>query len=245
VATLQCRGTQFAEVQAVIFDKDGTLANVESFLRSLAQRRARLIDAQVPGVQEPLLMAFGIDSDQINPAGLMAVGSRQENEIAAAAYVAETGQDWVKALNIVHKAFVEADKGTQRKADDTPLVNGAFPLLQRLTDAGLTLALLSSDSDRNVQDFVAKYQLENFFSVQVGVDGFLSKAEPQLLEKVMAQLGTVSERTVVVGDSDLDLQIARSLGARGYIGVTGGWSKCPHIHADVLVEHLSEIEVVT
>ena len=88
---IQCGTTRFENIEAVIFDKDGTLANSQIFLRNLAQKRARLIDAQIPGVQEPLLMAFGVESDRLNPAGLMAVGTRLENEIAAAAYVAETG----------------------------------------------------------------------------------------------------------------------------------------------------------
>lgn len=243
--TLQCQGRRFTGIRAVIFDKDGTLANVESFLRNLVHRRVRLIDAQVPGVQEPLLMAFGVDADQINPAGLMAVGSRRENEIAAAAYIAETGRDWAEALRIVHAAFAEADKETQQKANETPLVNGALPLLDRFFSAGLKLAMLSSDSSQNVQEFIARYQLEEYFLVQSGVDGFLSKAEPLLLEKILFQLQTTPEQTIVVGDSDIDVQIAHSLGCQGCIGVTGGWSKPPTVHADVLVRSLSEIHILS
>ena len=245
MVTLQCQEKQFIGVRAVIFDKDGTLANVESFLRNLAYRRVRIIDAQVPRVQEPLLMAFGVDADQIHPAGLMAVGSRQENEIAAAAYVAEAGRDWAEALRIVRAAFAEADQETQQKADQTPLLEQALPLLDRLASAGLKLGMLSSDSSRNVQEFIARYQLEEHFLVQSGVDGFLSKSEPLLLEKVLFQLGVIPEETIIVGDSDIDVQIARSSGCQGCIGVTGGWSKPPMIHADVLVTHLSEIHTLS
>ena len=56
---IRCRGLEFREVQAVIFDKDGTLENSKNFLYQLAQKRARLIDSQIPGVGEPLLMAYG------------------------------------------------------------------------------------------------------------------------------------------------------------------------------------------
>jgi phosphoglycolate phosphatase len=94
VATLHCQDQTFENIQAIVFDKDGTLAEVESYLKSLGQKRARLVDAKIPGVQEPLMLAFGMETSGINPMGLLAVGSRRENEIAAAAYVAETGRDW-------------------------------------------------------------------------------------------------------------------------------------------------------
>ncbi|HEY9844839.1 MAG TPA: hypothetical protein V6D03_01440, partial [Candidatus Caenarcaniphilales bacterium] len=72
MATFQCGPKVFQNIQAVLFDKDGTLADAESFLKSLGHKRSRLVDAQVPGVQEPLLMAFGLEGAQLNPAGLLA-----------------------------------------------------------------------------------------------------------------------------------------------------------------------------
>ncbi|HEY9633534.1 MAG TPA: HAD family hydrolase, partial [Coleofasciculaceae cyanobacterium] len=94
MVTIRCRDVTFSNIQAVIFDKDGTLEDSQVFLRELGQKRSRIIDAQIPGIGEPLLMAFGINGDTLDPTGLMAVGSRRESEIAAAAYIAETGRGW-------------------------------------------------------------------------------------------------------------------------------------------------------
>ena len=60
MVTLQVQNITFKNIEAVIFDKDGTLEDSGDFLRNLAQKRSRLIDAQIPGVGEPLLMAFGV-----------------------------------------------------------------------------------------------------------------------------------------------------------------------------------------
>jgi phosphoglycolate phosphatase len=60
LVTLQVQNITFKNIEAVIFDKDGTLEVSGDFLRNLAQKRSRLIDAQIPGVGEPLLMAFGV-----------------------------------------------------------------------------------------------------------------------------------------------------------------------------------------
>lgn len=243
MVTIRCQDVVFQNIQAVLFDKDGTLANSESFLRGLAQKRSRLIDAQFPGVQEPLLMAFGVDGDRLNPAGLMAIGTRQENEIAAAAYVTETGRDWIESLETVRSAFVEADQYMKRKADHTPLVPGVLPLLQAMATAGLRLGILSSDSTENVKDFVEKYQLAPYFQLQMGTDGKISKPDPRLLQQACDGLEVSPSQTLVIGDSQADIQLAHA-GAAGAIGVTGGWSSTFRLLANAVIHHLDEIEIL-
>ena len=110
MVTIKCRGITFSNIEAVIFDKDGTLEDSQELLRLLGIKRSRLADAQIPGVGEPLQMAFGIEGANIDPTGLMAVGSRRENEIVAAGYIAETGRGWLESLTIARRAFDEADQ---------------------------------------------------------------------------------------------------------------------------------------
>ena len=244
MARIECPGKIFENVQAVIFDKDGTLANVESFLKSLGQKRSRLVDAQIPGVQEPLLMAFGLEGDQINPGGLLAVGSRRENEIAAAAYVAETGREWLESLEIARSAFQEADSYLKRKADHTPLFAGALDTLKSIRSADLKLGILSSDTTENVRDFVQKYQLEDYVQLYLGTDAGPSKPDPMLFKQACAALGTPPEVTLMIGDSKIDAALARVAGAAGYINVTWGWTEpAPFVHADVIIVRFDQIQV--
>jgi phosphoglycolate phosphatase len=244
LVTIHCKDVTFSNIQAVIFDKDGTLANSEHFLRNLAQRRSRLIDAQIPGVQEPLLMAFGVEGDRINPAGLMAVGSRRESEIAAAAYIAETGRDWIEALNIAHSAFIEADRSMPRKADHTPFFEAGRELLQTLSAAGLKLGILSADITAGVKDFSDRYQLEPYFQLQMGSDEGYSKPDPALLHEACRRLAVEPQATLMVGDSQADIQMSRAANVAGCIGVTWGWSSSFALEqADVLASQFSDIEI--
>ena len=234
MATIRCLDQSFTDIEAVIFDKDGTLADVESFLKSLAQKRSRLADAQVPGVQEPLLLAFGVEEGQLNPAGLQAVGSRRENEIAAAAYIAETGRDWHAALEVAQSAFAEADSYLKRKADHTPLFPGTLKVLQALTSASVKVGILSADIPEHIGDLIDRYKLASFVDAYQGVEGTLSKPDPLLYEQLCAQLKVVPERTLMVGDAQVDLIMAQSAGAAGCIQVTWGWSNTrvyPEAHA--------------
>lgn len=244
MVTIQCKNVSFENVQAVLFDKDGTLADSHAFLKNLGQRRARLIDAQIPGVQEPLLMAFGIESSGLNPAGLMAVGSRVENEIAAAAYIAETGRDWIEALSIARSAFAEADSVMQRKADSTPLFDGALELLQTLAKAGIKVGIISADTTENVVDFVERYGLGSIVKVAIGTDASPGKPDPALFYQACAELGTQPEVALSIGDSAADLKMTQAAGAIGFVGVTWGWTKPDLLEeSHVLVQHFNEIQV--
>lgn len=242
---IQCGTARFENIEAVIFDKDGTLANSHIFLRNLAQKRARLIDAQIPGVQEPLLMAFGVESDRLNSAGLMAVGTRLENEIAAAAYVAETGRDWMESLSIVQSAFTEADRVFDRKADNTPLYKGAKELMQAIAQASLKIGILSSDTTANVQDFVDKYELSSFVQLAMGTDSGLSKPNPELLRHACAALDVLPERAIVIGDSAADMEMACAANAAGCIGVLWEPTNPASLkQANALVQTFAAIQIV-
>ena len=245
VTTLHCQDRIFTNIQAILFDKDGTLAQVEGYLSQLAQKRARLVDAQVPGVQEPLLMAFGIERDRINPMGLQAVGSRQENLIAAAAYVAETGRTWAEARQIATQSFQEADAYLPDKVTQTPLFAGLQSWLTTLSQGGLTLGILSADTTANIEQFVGTYDLKSLIQHSLGSSESLGKPDPMFYQVLCQQLAVLPEQTIMIGDSTLDMTMARSAGAGGGIGVTWGWQTPVAIaQADCLINSPEQLTIL-
>lgn len=226
-----------------MFDKDGTLEDSEAYLRNLGQKRSRLIDAQIPGTGEPLLMAFGINGSSLDPTGLLAVGSRQETEIAAAAYIAETGRGWIESRAIARRAFEEADQyiGTA----PSPLFVGSLEVLKYLSAAGLKLGILSAASTARVRAFVQRHQLEDYVGLQMGVDLGPGKPDPALFLQACLALGVEPGNTLMVGDSAGDIEMARNAGAAGCIGICWGKPAAAHLQtADVAIAQLDEIQIL-
>jgi len=245
MATIRCGDVTFTDIAAVILDKDGTLADSQAYLRNLGLRRSRLLDAKIPGVQEPLLMAFGLDQQWLNPSGLLAVGTRRENEIAAAAYIAETGRGWLESLAIAHSAFAEADRYLKDAANTTPLFVGSLEVLKFLSEAGLKLGILSAARTSRVQAFVKRHQLDPYIQLEQGVDEGPSKPDPTLFLQACQTLAVEPAATLMVGDSAGDIEMARRAGAAGCIGICWGSPQAAHLEAaDVAISQLDEIQVV-
>nr|WP_323808662.1 HAD hydrolase-like protein [Nostoc sphaeroides] len=194
MATIKCRNITFDNIQAILFDKNGTLEDSETYLRSLAQRAARLIDAQVPGIGEPLLMAFGINGNILDPAGLISVASRRETEVAAAAYIAETGRGWFESLKIARQALDEAEKYIEKAP--SPLFVGSLDLLKYLQKSGLKLGILSAATSDEVHNFVENHQLSDYIELEMGVDEGPSKPDSTAIFASLPSFGCRTRRYI-------------------------------------------------
>ena len=242
MVTIKCQNTAFSRIEAILFDKNGTLEDSEAYLRTLGQKAARMIDAQIPGIGEPLLMAFGINGDFLDPAGLISVASRRETEIAAAAYIAETGRGWFESLKIARQAIDEADQYVSKTP--SPLFVGSLEVLNSLSVAGLKLGILSAATTEEVRTFVRTHQLSNYLQLEKGVDDGPSKPDPILFLEACQALGVAPGATLMIGDSVGDMQMARDAKAAGCIGIT--WiGRADNVKgADVVINQLDQIQVI-
>jgi phosphoglycolate phosphatase len=239
---LCCQDRTFANIRAIIFDKDGTLENSGDYLRRVAYQRSRLIDAQIPGIGEPLLMAFGVNGDRLDPAGLQAIGSRRENEIAAAAYIAETGRGWVEAVDIARQAFEQADR--EILSHPGSLFTGALEVIQSLSAAGLKLGILSAATTAQVTKFAEYHRLQHHFQSLLGSDREFAKPDPRLFHLACQELGVEPSQTLMVGDGVWDMVMAEKGGAGGCIGIIWGIPDQRLAGADLTIDHLEQLRVI-
>jgi phosphoglycolate phosphatase len=118
-------------------------------------------------------------------------------------------------------------------------------LLAQLHDRGLKLGILSADTTARVEDFVRVHGLDPYIALEMGVDRGPSKPDPGLFLEACARLGVDPTRTLMVGDSPLDIQMAQTAGAAGAIGICWGTAIAAHLdQADVTIRRLDEITIV-
>lgn len=97
-------------------------------------------------------------------------------------------------------------------ADATRPYDGVMDMLTALRDAGMTLAVLSNKADPLVQTLCGKY-FPGIFTVTAGErPGIPRKPAPEAVESAVGRLGFPRERTVYIGDSDVDYRTAENAG---------------------------------
>jgi phosphoglycolate phosphatase len=101
------------------------------------------------------------------------------------------------------------------------LFGGAAETIKTLNRRGHKLAVATGKSRRGLNLALEHTQLRNFFHATRTVDECFSKPHPQMLDELMDDLVALPERTLMIGDTSYDLQMAKNAGVQA-VGVTFG-----------------------
>ncbi|MFN0167855.1 MAG: HAD family hydrolase [Bryobacteraceae bacterium] len=109
------------------------------------------------------------------------------------------------------------------KLDYTQLYPGVRETLDRMCDAGLTLAILTNKPEAISLAIVDGLGLRDHFVRVYGGNSFEEKKpHPIGIQTLMRDFGIPPEQTLMVGDSAVDIRTARNAGVRS-CGVTYGF----------------------
>lgn len=105
---------------------------------------------------------------------------------------------------------------------------GIVPLMERLKEAGLALALISNKPDEAVQELAAFF-FPGLLDAAVGErPGVPRKPDPASALDAARRLGVPPERCVYVGDSEVDVATALNAGMEG-VAVAWGFRDEPEL----------------
>jgi phosphoglycolate phosphatase len=96
--------------------------------------------------------------------------------------------------------------------DDLVLFPGTLPMLQALKERQHLLAVATGKNRRGLDDALAQAELQGVFDATRTADETAGKPHPLMLQQLMAELGVAPERTLMIGDTTHDLQMARNAG---------------------------------
>jgi len=201
-------------IKAVLFDKDGTLFDVNrawtrwscTFLRELA--------GGDPRREAALAAAIGLDlaAGTVMPEGLLA-GPHTPRDVATALLPHLPGASLSAILT-----RMSAASATVPPVEAAPLA----PLMADLRQRGLVLGVVTNDMEAPARAHLRAAGIEGAFARVLGGDsGFAAKPAPDMLLAFCETLGLDPAGTLMVGDSAPDMVAARAAGM-ARVGVLTG-----------------------
>jgi phosphoglycolate phosphatase len=172
----------------IAFDWDGTLFDSTSIIVRCIQQAVADVGGAVPNDQ---------DAAYVIGMGLMEALAHAAPDVPRERY-AELGAAYRKHY-LAHQ-------------DDITLFDGVLPMLAELRRRDHRLAVATGKSRRGLDDALRSAQLAGVFDGSRTADETAGKPDPRMLHELMDEFGTGPERTLMIGDTTHDLQMALNAG---------------------------------
>jgi phosphoglycolate phosphatase len=222
------------DVAAVVFDKDGTLIDLDAAWGPVASAWVRGVAADDGAASDLLCNALGLDlvTGRLRPNSSFAMSPLAE--IAADTRLLLDAEGW--ASNRIDTSIDTALRAVDALSHDdhmTTLVD-VEPLMLRLKGAGFAIAMFTSDEPEPTTVFLDRFDLHDLFDIVVTVaDVETAKPSPEGLHVIAAALATTTDRLLMVGDSVADRDAALAAGS-SFVAVGHSSRAADGAHASVV-----------
>ncbi|WP_172676998.1 HAD family hydrolase [Aestuariivita boseongensis] len=221
-------------IRAILFDKDGTLfdfaATWEAWAASFLLRATAGDQTRAAEIGHHI--GFDLPNRRFAPDSIVIAGTPGEVADALMPHFPEAEYDaFLAMLN------EEAEKAPQ--AETVPLA----PFLDDLRGRGLTLGVMTNDSEEVAHAHLGQSGVRDRFSFIAGFDsGFGAKPAPDPLLAFCRAVGVNPAHALMVGDSTHDLIAGRRAGMRT-VGVLTGMADTATLapHADCVLPHIGHL----
>jgi phosphoglycolate phosphatase len=222
-------------IEAILFDKDGTLVDFEKTWAGVNRMAAAIGAAGDSELERRLLAACGIDP---------VTGMTVADSLFAAATAREIAARMVaEGSPLGHDALTNALDDCFHAGADKAVPLADLPgLFSALRGFGIRLGVASSDNERSVRRTVDMLGIGRHADFVSGYDsGYGAKPGPGMVLAFCDAVGCQPANVAVVGDSRHDLEMGRGAGAGAVVGVLSGAGTRETLSplADALIENVA------
>tara|TARA_B100000579_G_C22623266_1_gene752938 strand:+ start:50 stop:838 length:789 start_codon:yes stop_codon:yes gene_type:complete len=258
MAELLIKNSSAGFVRAIIFDKDGTLSNSEEHLLELSKTRIDLTITKFKNLKinnfkifllkKLLRSVYGLKNHALSANSSLAIASREQNIISTATIFTLFGFDWFKSLSMSQEIFDEVDLFLSNNKDhlqkQRTLISGAFDLLVSLKKKGVSIALMTNDTQAGTEEFIYTNNLEGIFDFLWSSENKPSKPNPKAVIELCKTMDINPSECALISDADTDLRMAKEADVPIIIGFTGGWKHPPSLtEKQFIIEKLNELKI--
>ena len=191
-----------------VFDWDGTLVDSIDWIVECIQQMAQLQDFELPTKQQ-CKDVIGLSLSQAMWALFPDINEEQKSAM----------------VNAYRQKYMTKD------VSEDDLFSDALPVLQELKNMNKTLAIATGKGQMGLDRSLDGTGIRSFFDYLRCAEKMQSKPSPHMLFDIMQESGVEPDKVLMIGDSTLDLAMAKNAGVAS-IGVTTG----AHSY-EVLKEH--------
>lgn len=192
-------------IRAILFDKDGTLAD---FPATFNPATGRVID-QISNGDQSLAEAiadvwdYDLEAGKIRDTSIIVAGSGLDITLALRS-VMDIGDpsEYSKFLDRIYGDICE---------ETVHAIEGAEVAIRQLAQLGFVLGVATNDSEANANSQMRSLGMHSFFSRIFGADsGFGGKPGPGMINAFVEHHGFAPNEVLMVGDSTHDLEAGRA-----------------------------------
>ncbi len=122
----------------------------------------------------------------------------------------------LKAKEVQHTSQTYREHYLFKDKTPSPLFPGVEEVLIALKETGYELAVATGKSRRGLDKGLSESGLHDFFPITRCADETRSKPHPQMLEEILVDYNTQANKTLMIGDSEYDLQLAKNAKVDGF-----------------------------
>ena len=207
----------------IIFDWDGTLCDSTGRIVAAMQLAAEQLSAPIPGVEavrDVIGLGLPESMEQLYP-----TLSTLDRDAMRERY---------------YSCYVELDR------EPAGLFPGALDVLEELRGRGHHLAVATGKGRRGLDRVLVGLGLSDYFDATRCADETSSKPDPHMLFELLEEMQTDAAESLMIGDSEYDLMMARAASVAG-IGVSYGVHSAERLHRHEplrVVDSLSDLLVL-
>ena len=232
------------KVDAVIFDKDGTLLEFDKFWVKVSQKAIESVlkNLQVnEDFENAILQAIGVNDGITDINGILCKGTYLQIAEEICKILNKNGYSF--DLDIVEKEVISEYNKSQSIGEVVPTTPKLKELLMRLKSQNVRLAIVTTDNEYVTRKCLNKLGVDGIFDKIYTDDGKTPvKPNPYCVFDFCKAFNLEKENVLMVGDTLTDVEFAKNAGIK-VVGVAKHTQnrKILQGQADIVIDDLSSI----